>query len=242
MTNAVIRWSDPPDARVRLVCWPHAGAGTARFRQWSQTLGDDVAVWAACLPGRERRIREEPHRDIAAAVAEALVELEGVPVDSLALFGHCSGALIALAVARQLALGGISPRHLFVAGQAGPRALRDAAAVADLDRMPDAAALVEAQFGGRLIPPTMLAMLTRAVEADFDLAASFDVGVDQPLPVPITALLGDGDEHSRDDVATWRHETSTAFAFESLPGDHLLEAAWDLIPRRIAAGLRIAVD
>lgn len=137
-------------------------------------------------------------------------------------------------------LGGISPRHLFVAGQIGPRALRDA--VADPNRMPDAAALVEAQFGERLVPPTMLALLTRAVEADFDLAASFDVGVDQPLAVPITALLGDGDEHSRDDVATWRHETSTAFAFESLPGDHLLEAAWDLVPRRIAAGLRVAVD
>lgn len=52
-----------PGARLRLVCLPCAGGGTAVFRGWPARLPADVELLAVRLPGRESRIRERPYRD-----------------------------------------------------------------------------------------------------------------------------------------------------------------------------------
>src|SRR5438270_384408 len=88
-----------PEAAIRLVCVPHAGAGPSAYREWPAELPDlDLAV--AYLPGRERRFvepavdRVEP---IVDQLGPAILDRDDRPV---ALFGHSMGALRSRATGR----------------------------------------------------------------------------------------------------------------------------------------------
>src|SRR5690348_8976015 len=61
---------------VQLLCLPFAGAGASFFVPWRS---DRVRVHAVQLPGRERRIAEEPYRDVHEAMDAALKELDATP-------------------------------------------------------------------------------------------------------------------------------------------------------------------
>src|SRR5215831_8449120 len=47
-------------ARVRLFCFPYAGAGASVFRPWGDFLPQEFELCAVQLPGREERLQEEP--------------------------------------------------------------------------------------------------------------------------------------------------------------------------------------
>src|SRR5947207_2161455 len=107
--------------RLRLVCFPHAGAGATAYRSWPDLLPPDVELLSVCYPGRQDRFAEPfaPSVDaLAAGVADALVPLTGGP---FALFGHSMGAMVAYEVAVRLEQAhGIVPRHLFLSGRRTP--------------------------------------------------------------------------------------------------------------------------
>ncbi len=50
----------PPDpsAKVRLFCFPYAGAGASVFHGWQAALRGGIAVCPVQPPGRENRLRE----------------------------------------------------------------------------------------------------------------------------------------------------------------------------------------
>src|SRR5438270_5878221 len=108
-----------PEAAIRLVCVPHAGAGPSVYREWPAELPDlDLAV--AYLPGRERRFvepavdRVEP---IVDQLGPAILDRDDRPV---ALFGHSMGALVAYETAHWLQRAGRPPVALFVSGCRAP--------------------------------------------------------------------------------------------------------------------------
>src|SRR5689334_10708959 len=106
-----------PDARVRLLCIPHAGGGPAFFARWIAELSPAAEVCLVHLPGRESRFGEPPVDDldhIAARVATEANELNDRP---LALFGHSMGAVLAYEVAQRLLA---EPVHLFASGSPPP--------------------------------------------------------------------------------------------------------------------------
>ena len=49
-----------PNASLRLLCFPFAGAGANVFRGWERSLGDSIEVVVVQLPGREWRRNERP--------------------------------------------------------------------------------------------------------------------------------------------------------------------------------------
>src|SRR6185437_15242868 len=53
----------PGSARMRLVCFPYAGAGPSVFRTWGSRLPTGVELVALRLPGRESRFTETPYTD-----------------------------------------------------------------------------------------------------------------------------------------------------------------------------------
>jgi surfactin synthase thioesterase subunit len=64
-------------ARLRLVCFPHAGGSASFFRSWARYLPDTVELAAVCYPGREDRICDplpERMEDLAAPLDEDLDE------------------------------------------------------------------------------------------------------------------------------------------------------------------------
>src|ERR1041385_8512102 len=107
----------PAGARLRLFCFPYAGAGAHAFRTWKGALPPDVAVLPLHVPGRGSRLAEPAftrNEDLAAALLDGLA---GELTPPFAFFGHSMGALVAYEAARQLRdAGRPGPLRLFVAG------------------------------------------------------------------------------------------------------------------------------
>lgn len=121
----LIAMTGTEQAPVDLICFPHAGAGPAMFKDWVPDLEKVANLLAVQLPGRERRWLEKPLTDAAEAACQVGAALarhrESRPAARLAFFGHSLGALLAFETARWLeAHYGMAPDVLFVAGRRAP--------------------------------------------------------------------------------------------------------------------------
>src|SRR6266851_3509117 len=110
-----------PSPASRIVFFPFAGGGPSAFRSWTSAIHGPVELWAVQLPGRERRIREPPHRHLK-AVLEPLVPAVAEYVDRPTVFvAHSMGALIAFEVVNALrAAGRRLPDLLVVSASPAP--------------------------------------------------------------------------------------------------------------------------
>src|ERR1700685_2865744 len=84
-----------PDARFRLICFPHAGGGASMFSSWARAIRPEVELCAVQMPGREERLNEAPLNnwdELIERSAEALRPWTTLP---FALLGHSLGANLA---------------------------------------------------------------------------------------------------------------------------------------------------
>lgn len=214
-----------PAARLRLVCLPYAGAGAGAYRPWSALLGDEVEVWTAQLPGRERRLAEPPLTTmdgLAPPLVEAIAERVPAPY---ALFGHSMGGLIGYEVARRLvARGGPAPQRLVVSAARPPHRTASVGAAHALDDGTLTAWLRD--LGGipdeLLADPALLGLILPTVRADLSVVASYRPGTPEPLPLPVDAVAAADDPLvDPDEVAGWAACTGVSFSLTVVPGGHL---------------------
>jgi surfactin synthase thioesterase subunit len=104
---------------VELVCFHHAGGGSASFHPLRRTLaalGADVALTTVKLPGWESRRHEPRYVDADACVRALVDELEGLLNRPHLLLGHRMGALLAYSLALQRIWRGLcAPEVVIVA-------------------------------------------------------------------------------------------------------------------------------
>ncbi|MFJ6721764.1 MULTISPECIES: thioesterase II family protein [unclassified Streptomyces] len=107
---------------LTLVCFPHAGGGLRRFRDWREDLPDGVELVLPNLPGREGRLFDEPFPDVAAVSEYTLRSLADriAAGERLAFAGISYGALVAYDVAARLEASGKPVEALFAASQRAP--------------------------------------------------------------------------------------------------------------------------
>jgi medium-chain acyl-[acyl-carrier-protein] hydrolase len=91
-----------PEARLRLFCFPYAGAGALIFRNWQDWLPTDVEVCPIQLPGRGTRMAERPFTQLPPLVEALATALRPLPDKPFALFGHSLGALVSCELARRI--------------------------------------------------------------------------------------------------------------------------------------------
>lgn len=178
-----------PDATSRLFLIPYSGCGASMYRQWPQTIGDGTDVCAVQLPGRENRLREEPHATyelMAEDLAEALAPYLDRPY---ALFGHCGSALGAYETAVRLVQRGLpAPTRLFVSSQVAPQdgpcgrflGLDDEQLLDELGRL-----VVE--MGGKPVR-SLLELSLGVLRADIEANKLYHVADPTCLPSPLTAI------------------------------------------------------
>ncbi|MFB8139383.1 thioesterase II family protein [Streptomyces parvus] len=212
----------PTRNSTALVCIPWAGAGATPFRPWGPVIDDVADVYGVRLAGRESRQTEPLPASLDEVVDELVAELVALDVPRVALFGQCSGALLAYRTAQRLRLSDDGPglAHLLVASQLPPRVLAD-----DGDESEDDLT--------RYVPehlreePELLEVLLPILAADMKLVSDYVHTPDAPLDVPLTVLHGACDDLlTRSEIDGWRHETTGRSTFHEIAGaGHLFGGA-----------------
>jgi medium-chain acyl-[acyl-carrier-protein] hydrolase len=227
------------EASMRMLCFPHAGGGSATFAPWRDRFGEQFEVLAARLPGRESRIDEEPFTDFA-ALLEALV---GAVVPAygdkpLVLFGQSVGALVAFALAGALTRGAADVRCLYVSSQMAPHLTQ----APSLHREPQAAFLDHLRaIGGTddlvLAQTEYLELVEPAIRADFAVAASFTYTHHRALTIPVLAFGGRNDAYlPAAAVEAWQEVSSGPCRVIWHEGTHFpTPAQWDEMAHAIMA-------
>ena len=211
--------------RLRLICFPYAGAGPSAFRTWSSALPEAVELRVLQLPGRSFRYKEPPLCQMQSLVDSVHSLVHGLEDRPLALFGHSFGAIVAFEVARRIHRLGPDtiPAHLFVSGHVAPQIPNPNT---QLHHLPDAEFLSELRaLNG--IPSAMLEsqelvqFVLPGLRGDFLLLESYQYRDDTPLSCPITSFQGSNDPRtSGPGISAWKAQTKGRFSCRTLPGDH----------------------
>ncbi len=214
-----------PQAQFRLFCFPYAGAGSTIFNSWSGLLLPEVELYLVHLPGREKRIKESPYKQLlplTEVLAEALYPYFDKP---FAFFGHSMGALISFEVVRSLCNRfSQSPVHLIVSGKSAPHLpsrhqniyqLTDDELVSESERLYGALPKII------LDDPDLLKFFLPIIRADLTLVETYQYISGGPLECPIT-VFGGGQDNSvnEDELSAWRNYTVDNFNLKIFQGDH----------------------
>jgi surfactin synthase thioesterase subunit len=232
-----------PEAPVRLLTLPHAGAGAAVFRAWGRGMPEPVRVCPVQPPGREGRRAEPPFTRIDPLVRELAGEISASVRLPYAILGHSTGALCAFEVTRELLrTGGPLPVHLFVCGRPAPQHPLSRSDLAGLSA-PELEAFLRRLEG---TPETILSdhgllkWMQPLLAADFAVNECYTFQPDTPLDIPITAFVGRTDPCAGEDLmAAWKEQSAAGFSLHLLDGGHF--AIFDQATRvhaEIAAALR----
>jgi surfactin synthase thioesterase subunit len=218
-----------PDARVRVVCLPHAGASPSAFRGWTGLAPEDYEVLPVRLPGRDARFDEALATRVEEIVEPLAAALEPLLVQPTVVFGHSLGALLSLELVYELRRRELpAPALLVVSGRTVPgsgRTLR-------LHELPDRQLIREVQriYGGIpreiLVEPAMLSRMLPILRADLAVNENHRARDEPPLDTAILALGGADDPHvTRTELELWRQRTTAEFACAQFPGGHFYLAS-----------------
>jgi pyochelin biosynthesis protein PchC len=213
----------PDAARVRLVCFPPAGASAAFYREWTAHLPATIELHAVQYPGRADRFAEPAVHDMGQLVDTLVPEIVGIADRPVALFGHSMGATVGFEVARTWERSGRGgPAWLFVSGQRAPQLPHD-----DDVHLRDDAGVVEElrRLGGTdpevLANPDLMALLLPTIRADYTLIEQYRRRAGPPLTCPVSAFVGDSDtEVTPAEAAAWNEQTSGEFTLTTHEGGH----------------------
>ncbi|HKP12906.1 MAG TPA: alpha/beta fold hydrolase [Blastocatellia bacterium] len=216
----------PRQARtdLRLFCFPYAGGTGAVYRSWAEYLPSGVEVIAVELPGRGRRMSEDPFRSLPLLVEALIPELVKLLDMKFAFFGHSMGSMIAFETARELRRRGLpQPAHLLVSGRRAPQILKSDPITYDLPDEEFRAELL--RLNGTPVEvlehEELMKLLLPVLRADFELVQTYEYSDDAPLSCPIAAYGGIEDfEVPRESLLAWEQQTKSRFSLRMLPGDH----------------------
>ncbi|MFF9008092.1 thioesterase II family protein [Streptomyces goshikiensis] len=220
MTVAAANWTAgarDPRAPLRMLCFAHAGGGSALFLPWRRMLAPEIDVVPVLLPGRERRIHEAPYTRMTDLVEDLVPALEPLLDRPYMLFGHSMGAMVAYEMAQRLRP---APAMTFVSGRRMPGVTGERHLLGDRELVD-----VVAGLGGTpsavLDSPDLAHLFLPCLRADFTLVETYRPAATPPLAGPLTALTGDADpEVSPAQMARWAELTTGGFGLHVFPGDH----------------------
>jgi medium-chain acyl-[acyl-carrier-protein] hydrolase len=223
------RWVSCPKpdshSRIRLFCFPYAGAGSSLFNSWSRWLLPEIELYLVNLPGRDARIRETPYLKLKPMVDPLTQGLLPYLDKPFIFFGHSMGSLICFEVARELRrLGKAQPLHLFVSGRQPPHIP---------DTHPNLHGLSEEEFlkttqkfyGALpeiiLQEPDMVNLFLSMMRADITMIETYEYEHEAPLDCSITAYGGLQDPSiDMPSLNAWKDQTAAGFKLKMFPGEH----------------------
>lgn len=215
------------EPKLRLFCFPHAGAGAGIFRTWHEQLPSDIEVCAIQLPGRERRIRETLIDDLFKLIP-SLVEAILPYVDQpFAFFGHSLGALICFELSRRLiTINAPTPFHLFVSACHAPQIPNPNPLT---HQLPEPEFLEEIKRYNGTSPAVLqnrelMSIYSAILRADMTMNETYTyepLAYPKSFDFPISAFGGEQDHLvDKQSLESWCWQTSGSFSLQMYPGGH----------------------
>ncbi|MGF1426920.1 thioesterase II family protein [Kitasatospora sp. LaBMicrA B282] len=225
-TAETARWfrtpTPRPHARVRLVCFPHAGGSAGAFRALAGDLPADVELVAVQYPGRQDRYGESPATDLDTLAGDIAAAIEPLLDRPVAFLGHSLGGTVAFETARRLSSRHRPAlRHLFASARRAPSVPNPFPPLLD-----EAGVLAYVRtlggVGAQLLQDAELReMALPVLRADFHLVDTYRYRPGAPLLCPITAVVGRDDEACRpEDARRWAECTAGGFELRTVAGGH----------------------
>lgn len=230
------------EAEVRLFCFPYAGGSSNIYREWPNHLPPNVEVWVAKLPGRDNRLMEAAHREVASLVEGCAKAFDPFLDKPFVFLGHSMGAILSFELSRLLrSRCGIEPVHLFVSARRAPQLPDTARPTYNLPE-PEFIEDVRRLNGTPrevLEHSELMQLLLPLLRADFAVCQTYTYIPGQPLECPLTALGGLQDiDVSREHLEAWRGQTRGRFSLRILSGDHFfINKSQSLVLRIVAQEL-----
>src|SRR5262249_2924048 len=226
-----------PKARLRLFCFPYAGGGANVFYKWHHSLPESVELCLVHLPGRGKRLREQPLErmdSLLSALERPLLRYLALP---MAIFGHSMGALVGFELSRYLrSKYGFQPTQLFVSGCSAPRRSNGHPQLessptpeffSELRRIECFPSGHTDQFVDLALP---------ALKADLAVCETYSYTSGRPLDCGIAAFGGFQDCMVKyEQLEAWRCETTGRFALHVFGGGHFfVHTAESLVLRALS--------
>jgi surfactin synthase thioesterase subunit len=219
----VRRFHKADNARIRLVCFPHAGGSASYFFRLSAALTPEFDVTAIQYPGRQDR-HGEPFVETIDDLADHIFAVLNPMIDGpIALFGHSMGSLVAFEVARRFEeSAGIKPTTVFVSAMRAPSRFGE-----ERTQVGDDAGLIHRMrtLGGTdpllLADPRMLEMVLPAFRNDIRALDLYRRDSEVRIGAPITVMTAVDDPLTSVDKATaWEEHTSGGCTLHTFDGGH----------------------
>lgn len=215
-----------PGAKIRLVCFPHAGGAAVSFRDWATLTPPEIEVLSVQYPGRQDRLRDPcppTMEELADAITTALLH-EAADDLPLALFGHSMGSSVAYEVARRLEdVPGRTLTRLIVSGRPRPRLPQEKApgpAPTDTEIL-DHVRLLDPEGAAVYEHPELRPVIMPALRADFGLLAAYRPAHLHRLDIPVTACGGDHDPVCPvGELSSWSDVTTQGLDVRAFQGNH----------------------
>lgn len=223
-TGTAGRAAGRPGRRPRLFCVAYAGGDARAYAGLAEHL-PDVDVVTLERPGRGRRVSEPLLSEPGQIVDDLLAQLRG-PLETGApygLYGHSLGARLAFLLCRRLREESLpAPRHLLVSGECGPSV---PSRERDTWRLPrDAFWDHMKQLGGTPAElfeyEDLMNFYERVLRADFTALGSCVYHQEAPLDLPITAVVGEDEWLTDEEVGAWQRESTRPLNTHRFPGGH----------------------
>ncbi|MGD9619081.1 MAG: thioesterase II family protein [Mycolicibacterium sp.] len=230
-----------PTARLRLVCFPHAGGSASYFFPLSAALSPEFEVHVMQYPGRQDRYSESFVDNVEDMADEAFAALEPLAEAPLAILGHSMGAVLAFEVARRLeTLADRRPVLVFASGSRAPSRYVDEQTAMDDEGL----VAVMRDLGGtdpRLLDdPDVLAAFLPAFRNDYRALQAYRCAPDVGISAPVIVMTATDDpKTSLADARAWHQHTTAGGQVHTFSGGHFyLEKQPQRVIEVIAGELR----
>lgn len=221
------RYKPVEQARVRLVCLPHAGGSASFYLPMARALGPAIDLASVQYPGRQDRYREPCIRTVPELADAVFTALRAWCDRPIALFGHSMGATLGFELARRIeAAGDIELVRLFASGRRAPAVVREET----VHQRDDEGVLAELKAlsgtNSRILGnEEIMRMSLPAIRGDYEAAETYRYQEGPKLRCPVTVLTGDADpKGSVADARRWQEHTERELDFHVFAGGHFFLA------------------
>jgi surfactin synthase thioesterase subunit len=210
--------------KIQAIFLHFAGGSKYSFQNFVAQVNDHVFnIVPLELPGRGARFKEDLLDDMSEIVNDVFGQCKKYLAAPYCLYGHSMGSVIGFLLTHKIIAEGYPPPlHLFFSGAAAPSTMVSKTARHTLSV--DGLTTLLRDLGGVpndiLVDQELFKIFESVIRADFKAMDNYVYSHSDPLPVPITIMVGEEENISEKQALAWQLEVGGEFKFYKFPGNH----------------------